>query len=104
MIYGYGYTATRRTECAGLGFVAEAIDYFRRGANESNTSLLDLARELCVFREEAVARMDHVDAMFERDADDVILREIGPDGREAFANLIRFIGLQDWGVRSLIYL
>ena len=37
--------------------------------------------------------MDHIDAMFESDSDDVVLGEIRTDGSQTFPNLVCFIGL-----------
>ena len=37
--------------------------------------------------------MDHVDAVLDGDAEDVVLREVRADGREALADLVRLIGL-----------
>lgn len=38
-------------------------------------------------------RVDHVDAVLERDAHDVLLREVGSDGGEACPNLICLVCL-----------
>jgi len=38
--------------------------------------------------------MDHIYAMLKRDPDDIVLGEVGADGGEALAHLIRLIGLQ----------
>ena len=43
------------TDGARLGLVAKRVDDFGRGADEGDARLLDLARELCVFGEEAVS-------------------------------------------------
>ena len=37
--------------------------------------------------------MNHVHAMLQSDSDDIVLSEVCSDRSEAFANLIRFIGL-----------
>ena len=37
--------------------------------------------------------MDHVNAMFDSDSDDVLLRKVRSNRSEAFANLVRFISL-----------
>lgn len=42
--------------------------------------------------------MDHIHAMLEGNPDNIILRQICSDGREALANLVRFIGLEREGV------
>lgn len=39
--------------------------------------------------------MNHVHTMLKGDSDNVILGEISTNRREAFANLVRFIGLID---------
>ena len=96
-----------------LGLVTKRIDDFRAWADEREASLLDFAREFGILREETVAvqticqlipafvatghhcapRVDHVDAMLQRDSDDVVLCEISPDGGEALADLVRFVRL-----------
>jgi hypothetical protein len=37
--------------------------------------------------------VDHVDIVLERDADDIVLGEVGRDGWETFADLVRLVGL-----------
>jgi hypothetical protein len=38
--------------------------------------------------------MDHVHSVFKSNPDDVVLREVGSDGSQAFADLVGFIGLK----------
>ena len=43
---------------------------------------------------EPVPGVDHIHSMLEGNADDVVLSEVGTDGRETFSDLVCFIGLQ----------
>ncbi len=43
------------TDRTSLGLVTQLVDDLGRGTDERKTSLLDLARELCVFGEETVS-------------------------------------------------
>lgn len=48
----------------------------------------------------SVPWMDHVDTMFESNANDVVLCEICTDRSKAFSNLIRFVRLYALSVPS----
>lgn len=39
--------------------------------------------------------MDHIYTMLKSNADDVVLGKVGCDGGEAFANLVRLVGLSE---------
>ena len=41
--------------------------------------------------------MDHVDAMLDGDAEDVVLGEVSGDGSETLADLVSLIGLKSAG-------
>ncbi|KMU86024.1 hypothetical protein CIHG_03555 [Coccidioides immitis H538.4] len=69
-------------EATGGDLVAQGVDGVRRGADEDEAGLLDVAGELSVLGEEAVARVDEVDAVLDGDADDLVAGEIGADGGE----------------------
>jgi hypothetical protein len=57
--------------------------------------LFNIAGKLCVLREEAVSRMNHVDIVLESDFDNLVASKIGTDRcvLSTFANDIGFVGL-----------
>jgi hypothetical protein len=61
----------------------------------NQSSLLHVPGKLCVFREEAVARMDHVDIVLEGNFDDLVTGQVSSNGRvlSTLANDIGFVGL-----------
>ena len=75
--------ADRDGDLSRIGLVSERINDFGGRPHECETGLLDFAGEHCVLGEEAVAGVDHVDAMFEGNGDDVVLCEIGSDRRKS---------------------
>ena len=62
------------------------VDDFWLRSDECDARSFYFGRKLGILREEAIARMDHVDAMLECDSDDVVLGEIGGDRSQLFAD------------------
>ena len=77
-----------------LCLISKCINDLWGRSDESETGLLDFAGKHCVLREEAIAGVDHIDAMFEGDSNDVVLCEIGCNGRKALTDLVCFVGLE----------
>jgi hypothetical protein len=87
-------------EGAGGGFVAHHFEEFGARADEDEAGLLAGAGKVRVFREETVAGVDGVDALFLGDADDALDVEVGGDGPFAVADLVGFVGLVSGGCRG----
>jgi hypothetical protein len=49
-----------------------------------------------------VPGVDHIDTVLERDANDIVLGEVGTDRREAFADAICLIGLLAMGRHAIL--
>ena len=77
----------------GRHLVAEQVEHPRRRADENDARLLAAPREVDIFREKAIARMDGVDAMPDRDIDDGVDIEIGLQGFVVGADLVGFVCL-----------
>src|SRR5690606_15168355 len=86
-----GYRDAGRDHClARLGLVAHAVDHFRRGADENNAALLADTRDVGIFGEEAVARMECVATGLDRQIDDAVCVQIA--SQRIVSDLIRLIG------------
>ena len=69
--------ATFAREFARRGLVAEQFEGFGRRADEGQPGRSESAREICIFRQEAVARMNRVAGCIARRFDDRVDGEIG---------------------------
>ena len=81
-------------ESARRRFVAHQFEQFRTRADESDAGFVAGAGEVGVLGEKAVARMNHVDALFLRQRDDAFDVEIRADRPFAFADQIGFVRLE----------
>lgn len=91
-----------RTQGTSGRLVSQTSNHLRLGSNKDDARILTLLGKLCVFRQEAVPGMDHVDPVLESDPDDVVLGEVGGHGGQALTDLISFIGLKriEWVKRG----
>mmetsp|Transcript_15980 Transcript_15980/g.37868 ORF Transcript_15980/g.37868 Transcript_15980/m.37868 type:complete len:306 (-) Transcript_15980:82-999(-) len=80
-------------ELARLGLVSEAVDHLGGRPDEDDARLLAELHEAGVLGEEAVARVDRVDALLLRQLDDLLRRQVCSDRALAGANLERLVGL-----------
>jgi hypothetical protein len=82
-------------DALGGGLVAELFEQFARGADERDAVPLALPRQLGVLRQEAVTRVDRVDAVLLGDGDDVLDVEVALTGsRPRRADQVRLIALK----------
>jgi hypothetical protein len=95
-------TTSKLTERPGLGLVTESIDSLWTRTDESETGLLYLSSKLVVLRQETVTRVNHVDAMLQRDPDDILLAQVSADGSESFTDLIGLVGLLSMSAESVL--
>ena len=91
---GEDRNACRIGEAAGDGLVAELFEDVRARADEDDAGGADGPRELGPLGEEAVARMDGVDVVIDREGDEGGDVEVGADRLAGFARLIRLVGLE----------
>ena len=81
-------------EGAGGGFVTHVFQKIRGGADEDDALTLAGAGEGGVFREEAVAGVDHGHALGLREFHDAFVIEVGADGAFRGIELVGFVGLE----------
>ena len=78
----------------GGDLVSEPAQRFRARPDEGHARRLAGLGELRRFGEEAVARMDGVASRFDRNADDVVHRQVGADGALSLADRVGLVGLE----------
>ena len=90
-------------EFSGGGFVAEEFEEFGAGSDEGDAGALAGAWQGGIFGEEAVARVDEIDALFFGERDDAFDIEIGLDGTEAFADQVGFVGFEAMEAEAVFF-
>ncbi len=81
-------------EAAGGGLVAQQVEQVGRGPDEGDAGALAGAGQGRVLGEEAVARVDGVDAFFLGERDDAFDIEVGFHRPFAFADQVGFVGFE----------